>query len=430
MKKGNRYFSPLTFNLLAVVWIVGFLPIAVAFVSNVGNDPNNTEYNQMTIENMDLVYGEGKTPLNNDPQLCGTSFNCTGLPLSWVENGGLDLSGYYGNANPDVPEHQLDCYYITDGVCKGSFDPQNSTQAASMGQYFTDCDTTGFYYQPPLGGTPQAVLYASETQYNCEFADPNWFYYDAILTQQIYYQDLIYDGSYFYRGTDAHDHANINPNNATDLSWAGESGDTFAFRLNELMMNRLPAGEMVDSLRLTFFDFPDQPLATPSHHNCQNYAGWANLSIESTVSITYDGKERTLGTTYITTTDNKWYYEAQSSFFPASGCYIGYEVLIDFNGFDAREMYNFADNGKWNQSSMIIEMKFERTDGLPLGSTNLAINGIDDFQIAIDFTEIEAQQVEFATNAGLLTMGSANIVLAIASTPYWDPFRNFFKGRL
>ena len=55
MKKGNRYFSPLTFNLLAVVWIIGFLPIAVAFVSNVGNDPDNTEYNQMTIENMDLV---------------------------------------------------------------------------------------------------------------------------------------------------------------------------------------------------------------------------------------------------------------------------------------------------------------------------------------------------------------------------------------
>ena len=104
--------------------------------------------------------------------------------------------------------------------------------------------------------------------------------------------------------------------------------------------------------------------------------------------------------------------------------------MIDFNGFDAREMYNFADNGKWNESTMIIEMKFEREDGQALGSTNIAINGIDDFQFAIDYTEIEAQQVEFATNAGLLTMGAANIVLAIASTAYWDPFRNFFKGRL
>ena len=49
MKKGNRYFSPLTFNLLAVVWIIGFLPLDVAIVSNVGSDPNNDDYQQMTV---------------------------------------------------------------------------------------------------------------------------------------------------------------------------------------------------------------------------------------------------------------------------------------------------------------------------------------------------------------------------------------------
>ena len=426
MKKGNRYFSPLTFNLLAVVWIIGLLPIAVAFVSNVGNDPDNANYQQMSVDNIDLIYGEGNNPTYGDAQLCTYAFNCTGLPLSWVENGGTDLSDYYEYANPDVELNELDCYFIEDGICKGTFDPQNDSQATALGSYYRDCDTTGFFFQG------QAFNVNPQVQYNCEFADPSWSYYDAILTQQVYTQDLIYDGSYFYRGSDAHsnDHTFINPNNATDLSWAGESGDTFSFRLNELMMNRLPAGEMVDSLRLTFFDFPDQPLATPAHHNCDNYAGWADLSIDSKVSITFEGEERTLQTTYTTSTDNKWYYTAQPSFFPSSGCYIGYEVLIDFNGFDAREMYNFADNGKWNQSTMIIEMKFERTDGQALGSTNLGINGIDDFQFAIDYTEIEAQQVEFATNAGLLTMGTANIVLAIASTAYWDPFRNFFKGRL
>ena len=424
MKKGNRYFSPLTFNLLAVVWIIGLLPIAVAFVSNVGNDPDNDDYEQMTVQSTDLLYGDGNSPLQNDPQLCGTHFNCTGLPISWVENGGNDYSSYYQYQNPNVAEWEFDCAYITDGVCRGSYDPQNDSEAQAMGERYRDCDTTGFWFNGLAFGVNP------EVQYNCEFADPSWSYFEPI-TGTYYAQELYYDNSYFYRGNDAHwQILGADSTNATDLSWAGESGDTFSFRLNELMMNRLPAGEMVDSLRLTFFDFPSQPLATPTHHNCDNYAGWANLSIDSKVSITFDGEERTLQTTYTTTTDNKWYYTAQPSFFPQSGCYIGYEVLIDFNGFDAREMYNFADNGKWNQSTMIIEMEFERTDGLPLGSTNIAINGIDDFQFAIDYTEIEAQQVEFATNAGLLTMGAANIVLAIASTAYWDPFRNFFKGRL
>jgi hypothetical protein len=429
MKQGNRYFKPLTFNLLAVVWILGMMPIAVAFVANVGSDPDNVRWEQITKEYIELNYGEGKSPINNDPTLCGNSFtpatiNCTGRPLSWVLNGGLDLSSYYEYVNPNSSDWEFDCLYIIEGVCRGAYDPQNSSQAQSMGVYFTDCDTTGFWYNG------QAVLYDPEVQYNCQFANENWYYYD-ILLGKMYSNELIYDGSYFYRGNDAHwQILSLNPNNVSDQSWAGESGDTFSFRLNELMMHQFPQGEMIDSLRLTFFDFPNAPLAQPTHHNCNNYAGWANLSIDTKISFQFDGQERELSTTYTTLTDNKWYYEAQNTFFPQSGCYIGYEVLIDFNGFDAREAYNFVDNGKWNESSMIITMTYERTDGQPLGSTNLAINGIDDFQVAIDYTGIEAQQVEFATNAGLLTIGSANIVFALASTPYWDPFRNFFKGRL
>ena len=151
MKKGNRYFSPLTFNLLAVVWIIGLLPIAVAFVSNVGNDPNNDDYEQMSVDVIELKYGEGNSPLYGDDQLCNYAFNCTGLPISWVENGGTDLSDYYEYANPNVELNELDCYFISDGVCKGTFDPQNTSEAASMGAYFQDCDTIGFYYQPPLG---------------------------------------------------------------------------------------------------------------------------------------------------------------------------------------------------------------------------------------------------------------------------------------
>ena len=351
---------------------------------------------------------------------------CTGTYLSWVENGGIDNFPYYQYVNPNVSAWDLDCVYITNGICEGSYDPADDADATNMGSYYRDCDTGGYYYNGVAFGVIPTI------QYNCQFADPDWSYYEPILTQQTYTQSLIYEGSYFYRGYDSDTHgiSSANPNNATDQSWVGDSGDKFSFRLNELMMNQLPHGEMVDSMRLTIFDFPSAPLGTPSLYNCDNYAGWANLSINTKVSIEYDGEMRELATSYITETDNKWYYTATPSFFPQSGCLVGYEVLIDFNGFDAREMFNFAEGGKWNLSTMIIEMEFERTDGANLGSTNVAINGISNFQIAIDYTEIESQQVEFATNAGLLTMGSANIILAIASTPYWDPFRNFFRGRL
>ena len=95
-----------------------------------------------------------------------------------------------------------------------------------------------------------------------------------------------------------------------------------------------------------------------------------------------------------------------------------------------RAMYNFVDGGKWNESVMVVEFEYEREDGLPIGDTNLAINGVDDFAIAIDYAFIPAQQVETATNIGLLTLSAGNVILAMASTPYWDPFKNFFKGKL
>ena len=244
-----------------------------------------------------------------------------------------------------------------------------------------------------------------------------------------YHWQFDYDGSWFYRGSDSHTYVfeNANVSNITDGSYAGDSGDTFSFRLNERMMNQLVQGEMVDALRFTVFDYPSAPAGTPNNYNCNNFAPLANLTIDTKITQFYDGQEQEIGA-YTTTTDNKFFMEAQPLVFSA-GCYIGWEVVVDFNGLDTRSMFNFVDQGKWNESTMVIEWTFTRSDGLPLGATNVAINGMDDFIIAIDFSLIEAQQVEFQTNVGLLTLGATNIILAMASTPYWDPFKNFFKGR-
>ena len=76
----------------------------------------------------------------------------------------------------------LDCVYITDGVCKGSYDAQDNNDVLNFGSYFGDCDTIGFYYQNPvINSPPQGALYESQVQYNCEFADPDWSYYEPIL---------------------------------------------------------------------------------------------------------------------------------------------------------------------------------------------------------------------------------------------------------
>jgi hypothetical protein len=425
LAKGKRYFTPLTFNLVAVIWIVGFLPLAVAFVSNVGTDSGNENWQNMTKEHIDLKYGEGNSPVFGDPAYCGTAFNCTGVPIAWDSNG-VDRTKVYQYNNPDLDDFDIDCIYIRNGVCDGSYDPSLNQANDEFRNPFLDvrdCDTEGFFFQG------QWVSLTQELQYNCQFVDEDWYYVDTIVGLQKF--NMQYDRSNFYRGQDTHFALNTygTSANITDDTYIGDSGDTFSIRLNELIMNQLPAREMVDQMRFTIFDYPDAPLATPADHNCDTYSGWKDLEISTTITMEFEGERNKLSTTYITETDNKFYIEAQPLYFSA-GCYIGYEVIVDFNGFDTREMYNFVNGGRWNESSMIVEFEFERADGLPLGGTNIGFNGIDDFAFAIDYVQIDAQEVEFATNAGLLGMGGANIVLAMASTPYWDPFKNFFKGRL
>jgi len=425
LAKGKRYFTPLTFNLVAVIWIIGFLPLAVAFVSNVGTDSGSEDWQPMTKDHIDLKYGDGNSPVYGDPAFCGTAFNCTGVEIAWDSNG-VDRTKVYQYNNPDLDDFDIDCLYIENGVCEGSFDPDSNDANSNYANPFydvRDCDTTAFFYQG------QYFSYFDEVYYNCQFVDPNWFYNDQIVGYQTF--DMQYDGSTFYRGQDTHHALNTygTSANITDSTYAGDSGDTFSFRLNELMMNQLPAREMVDQMRFTIFDYPDAPLATPADHNCDTYSGWKDLEITTSITMEVEGERNKLSTEYTTETDNKFFIEAQPRYF-TSGCYIGYEVIVNFNGFDTREMYNFANGGKWNESTMVVEMEFKRTDGLPLGNTNVGFNGIDDFAFAIDYVQIDAQEVEFATNVGLIGMGGANIVLAMASTPYWDPFKNFFKGRI
>lgn len=421
MKKGKPYFSPLNFNVIAVFWIVAVVPLAVAWVSNLGSDyEGDKEYERVTVPYGDLIYNDG-IPIYQG----GTLFtNYSGDDLSWYSNGD-DYSWYYYLNNPNLEQYNLDCAYIVNGLCEGSIDPINESVAASAwtnSSFYGDCD--GFFAWN-YNGIP--FNYQENVPHNCAFANPNYF---ANLLTGFYKFELSYDNSWFWRGTDSHGHAfNGAPSaNITDSSYVGDSGDKFSFRMNERILNQMPQGEMVDSLRFTILDFPDSPVANPTSYNCQSHQ-WDNFTVSTKITQFYDGRTNVIDG-YVYSTWNKYYFDQNAPQYFYAGCYHGYEVIVDFNGLDTRSMYNFVDGGKWNESTMVIEFKYEREDGLPIGNTNLAINGNDDFIIAIDYAFIPAQQVETATNIGLLTLSAGNVILAMASTPYWDPFKNFFKGKL
>ena len=132
-KKGVRYFSPMIFNLVAVVWILAAMPLAVAFVSNAGADGSSEEYQQLTT-NPNCVLFNDCLPVWQG----GTYFtNYTGDELSWYGNG-KDMSWYYRAVNPDLNLLDLDCVYIKDGYCQGNGEPSPSDYGVDNWQPVVD----------------------------------------------------------------------------------------------------------------------------------------------------------------------------------------------------------------------------------------------------------------------------------------------------
>ena len=50
--------------------------------------------------------------------------------------------------------------------------------------------------------------------------------------------------------------------------------------------------------------------------------------------------------------------------------------------------------------------------------------------IGIEHKQINPNEVGFYVKTGTLVLSLIVLGVGLASTPYWDPFRNFFKGAI
>ena len=104
--KKNNPLNPVQWNLLAIVFVIGFLPISVALVSNAGVSGEESWIN--SIEPHDQ-------PIN----LIDDSL--------WLENGGSNLTSWYSDFAPPLDNDKLDCAYVTNGVCEGYYDDSSQS---------------------------------------------------------------------------------------------------------------------------------------------------------------------------------------------------------------------------------------------------------------------------------------------------------------
>ena len=96
------------------------------------------------------------------------------------------------------------------------------------------------------------------------------------------------------------------------------------------------------------------------------------------------------------------------------------------------EIVNFNDQGDWDNTSIILTLtNFVNTDSPDnFGSTQLPFAGSEGWNLGVQHRQMNPVEASFLIKTGTLLLAVVTLGIAMASTPYWDPFRNFFKGAL
>lgn len=207
----------------------------------------------------------------------------------------------------------------------------------------------------------------------------------------------------------------------TQQTYIGASGNgPFEWFLTPRSIDAIDKGDTLDKMRLTFID-------QNTDHNCGSSI-FVNLTFTSDISFIFNNKTKTFSNFQFETSNLFQYSTRRANWVDV--CQVGFALEYDFNGFETVSLTEF-NGGNWNNTSMVIKLdNFQRKDGLTFGSTALPFAGIDFFTLGIEHQPVNPVEAGFVIKTGTIALAVGTFVIAIASTPYWQPFRNFFKGAL
>jgi hypothetical protein len=202
-------------------------------------------------------------------------------------------------------------------------------------------------------------------------------------------------------------------------AYVGNSGDgPFEWVIMEGVQNAIPNNQTFDKLRYSFIDHQ-------TSYNCQSHP-WENFEIEFSITFEYNGEMKEYTEFYAENLTNKYRHFPYPSY--NEECNVGIQLEYDFNSFESLEMVNW-NSGNWNETRFYVKIdNIERTNGLNLYNAELPFAGNEVFTLTSEYSSIDEVAANFFINTGTLILTIATFALAVASTPYWDPLKNIFKG--
>lgn len=290
----------------------------------------------------------------------------------WYNNGNINATDYYRSTNPTLNENEFRCKYIDEGKCSNfTTAPLNLMQ----------------------GGTKS--YQNSNNRVYQEFHQTHG-YLTQTTTSQV---------SNYY----------------------GYSGDSnFEIRFWGESLRSLYDGEMIDAFKITYVD-------RNVLYNC-NSATIDKLKIDYSIQFEkWDSSNlkwlKNQPIEYEATVDSmfKEVYLHQGGL--GEHCFVGFSLEFRFNYIESVALLEFVEN-VWNESNFYVEIiDINPIDtNKSMTSIPLAFAGKDSFEIAIEKHSLDETKANLIVKSGTTILSIGIFVMSVASTSYWNPLKNWFKG--
>lgn len=365
------------FNVIAIGLILVGLPIAVASITNTSGEIT-TDWSNHYDSNFDAQ-----------------------IESFWIRNGGSDLSQTYENQNPNegfcssfapaaeanyaIQPNSYDWIYP---VCNGAIGPGLDPTVQDGNPY----NPNGFLNQ--LKGDIPGSNYSSTSVLSWLTGEPSL------------YMPQSHESLNYYHGT------------------SGDGPFTWAFQ----NIDHFPTNEtLVEQWRWTMID--------PSTAYACDSAIFGNISFDYTIKVhsswEYGAENEIFQLSGSSTQVNSYeteVYDAQTGHW-ITGCYVGVVIYHPFTAFEVLELQQAYEASSIQGVTLTVDNLIVDA-GFPIGTTALPWNGNDFFITSWEYATIDETAINFNVRAGTLLLALLISGLAIASTPYWDPLRAYFRGRI
>ena len=134
---------------------------------------------------------------------------------------------------------------------------------------------------------------------------------------------------------------------------------------------------------------------------------------------------------------NQILYDAYISGHWTTGCFIGLEVKVELTGYEQVALNNAAREFNWSSvyiqltlDDLRVNMEGEHSN---IGQTKLPFHGDSsdpDFLIIQEYSTRNEAEINFFIRGGTLLLSVAVFLVGVGSTPYWDPLKAWFRGRI